>query len=85
MASQGSSTQVPEETNNVFSGDHFDPAKWLIVPAKTFDDLKVGMCFGVLAAPLPPRIPLSFKRCLPIRTRGTTTPCTRRATICRLC
>lgn len=37
--------QIPEGTNNVFGGDHFDPAKWLIVPAKTFDDLKVGDVF----------------------------------------
>ena len=37
--------QVPEGTKNVFGGDHFDPAKWLIVPAKTYDDLKVGDVF----------------------------------------
>ena len=44
MASQATipDQQAPSGTQNVFGGDHFDPAKWLIVPAKTFDDLKVG-------------------------------------------
>ena len=47
MASQATipNRQVPSGTQNVFGGDHFDPAKWLIVPAKSFDDLKVGDVF----------------------------------------
>lgn len=46
MADQTSTgQQVPAGTTNVFGGDHFDPSKWLIVPAKTFDDLKVGDVF----------------------------------------
>ena len=40
-----SNQQIPEGTNNVLGGDHFDPAKWLIVQPKTFDDLKVGDVF----------------------------------------
>ena len=49
MATQAStsSQQVPPGTTNVLGGNHFDPAKWLIVPAKTFDDLKVGDVFRV--------------------------------------
>ena len=33
---------VPAGTSNVLGGNHFDPTKWLIVPARTFKDLKVG-------------------------------------------
>ena len=32
-------------TTNILGGDKFDPAKWLLVPARTFDDLKVGDVF----------------------------------------
>ena len=32
-------------STNVLGGDHFDPSKWVIVPAKTFNDLKVGDVF----------------------------------------
>ena len=47
MASQATipNRQIPSGTQNVMGGDHFDPAKWLIVPAKSFDDLKVGDVF----------------------------------------
>ena len=46
MAAQTTTAQqIPEGTKNVFGGDHFDPSKWLIVPAKTYDDLKVGDVF----------------------------------------
>ena len=45
MAGLVVNSQVPEGTDNVLGGDHFDPAKWLVVPAKTFDDLKVGDVF----------------------------------------
>ena len=46
MTTQTSSDQqILEGTKNVFGGDHFDPAKWLVVPPKTFDDLKVGDVF----------------------------------------
>lgn len=32
-------------TANVLGGDKFDPAKWLEVPARTFEDLKIGDVF----------------------------------------
>ena len=38
-------TPVPAGTTNVLGGDHFDPSKWLIVPVRTFRDLKVGDVF----------------------------------------
>ena len=34
-------------TENILGGDKFDPTKWLIVPPKTFEDLKVGDVFRV--------------------------------------
>ncbi len=37
--------QIPPGTEHVLGGDRFDPTKWLVVPAKTFDDLKVGDVF----------------------------------------
>lgn len=39
------SQHTSASTANVFGGDHFDPAKWLLVPARTFEDLKVGDVF----------------------------------------
>lgn len=44
MADQ-TTASIPAGTTNVLGGDHFDPAKWLIVPARTFRDLKVGDVF----------------------------------------
>lgn len=36
---------------NVRGGDHYDPAGWLIAPAKTFHDLKVGDVFRAPSRP----------------------------------
>ena len=40
-------TASPPTANpaNVLGGDKFDPAKWLLVPARTFEDLRVGDVF----------------------------------------
>ena len=42
---QSLSQQTPTATEAVLGGPIFDPAKWLIVPARTFESLKVGEVF----------------------------------------
>ncbi len=42
---QSASQQTPTATEAVLGGPTFDPAKWLIVPARTFESLKMGEVF----------------------------------------
>ena len=45
MASESAAQQPVKATEAVLGGPGFDPAKWLIVPPRTFEDLRVGEVF----------------------------------------
>ena len=48
------STTTAASSANILGGDRFDPARWLIVPPRSFDDLKVGGVFRAPSRTLPP-------------------------------
>ena len=42
---EAASQRYPAGSANIMGGETFDPSKWLVVPPRIFDDLKVGDVF----------------------------------------